>query len=184
MGRLFFYSVIIVVGITLVLYFPFVFETDLHYDLNGKKLGFAVYFYGIIKLIGGYVTTYNGGFAFHLSEKKVFLEEYSKIERERKRFSFMRSFKVIGLNLTTETGAEYLLPIGVIHSLLRIYFFIVGGKKENIENNLWLTDGDVLRVSSKLTVYFNIRILLGELFKFIKERVNHIWKRKRKKSTA
>ena len=59
-------------------------------------------------------------------DKKVFLEEYSKIERERKRFSFMRSFKVIGLNLTTETGAEYLLPIGVIHSLLRIYFFYRG----------------------------------------------------------
>ena len=184
MGRLFLYAVIIVVCIALFLFFPFVFETDIHYDVNGKKLGFAVYFYGILKIIGGYISTYSGGIAFHISQKKVLLEKYSDIERERKRFSFVKSFKLIGLNITTETGAEYLLPLGIMHSLSRIYFFIIGGKKENIENNLWLTDGDILRISSKVTVYFNLYILLVELLKFIKEKSTTIWKRKKKKSIA
>ena len=66
MGRLFFF-----VGILFaVLFFPIYLETDAHYDMNRKKLGFAVYAYKKLPIIGGYVSTYRGGIAFHISEKK------------------------------------------------------------------------------------------------------------------
>ena len=69
MGRLFFF-----VGILFaVLFFPIYLETDAHYDMNRRKLGFAVYAYKKLPLIGGYVSTYRGGIAFHISEKKAIL---------------------------------------------------------------------------------------------------------------
>lgn len=167
MGRLFFFTFLIVLAI---LFFPIYLETDAHYDLNRKKLGFCVYFYKVIPIIGGYISTYKGGVAFHVSKKKAILLPYGQIERERKRFSVFKTFRLKTFNLTTESGAEYLFITAIAHALLRTIFFMKGGKKERIENNLWLTDGDVLRVSLNVLYYFNMYILLKNFIKFCKEK--------------
>lgn len=167
--------------IPILLFFPIIFETDSHYDMNRRKFGFAIYAYKFLKVFGGYVATYSGGLALHISDKKAILIPYSQIDSERKRFSFMRSFKIRSFVLTTETGAEYILPVALIHTILRTFFFIKGGKKEKVENNLWLTDGDVLRVSLNCVVSFNLLILLGSFLKFIKEKMKQIWQKKIKK---
>ena len=78
---------------------------------------------------------------------------------------------------------KYLLPIAIVHAVLRIYYFIKGGKKEGIENNLWLTDGDVLRISISTTVQFNLYMLICAFINFLKEKIKILWQKKMKKST-
>ena len=183
MGRLFLF--VAVFAFTLIfLFFPIFLHTNAHYDLNKRKFGFSIYFYKLIKLVGGYIATYQGGFAIHLSQTKAVVVPYAQLNNERKRFSFMRTFRLKSFVLTTETGAEYLLPIAVAHSALRTYFFIRGGKKENVENNLLLTDGDILRVSLQCVLFFNIYILLCALLKFFKEKIKILWRKKMKKLTT
>ncbi len=182
MGRLFFYALPIV-GILALLFFPIYVETDAHYDMNRRKLAFAVYAYKFVPVIGGYAATYSGGLALHVSKKKAILVPYSKMNSERKKFSFVKAFRLKSFRLTTEAGAEYLPLTAAAHSLLRTYFFIKGGEKEGIENNLWLTDGDVLRVSLNCLVYFNLFILLSSFIKFCKEKIRILWQKKIKKST-
>ena len=184
MGRLLFSITLAVALLLLLLFFPILIRTDTHFDLNKKKLGFAVFLYGKIKLVGGYGETYKGGFAFHVSPKKAIIIPYAQMNNERKRFSIMKTFHLKSFILTVETGAEYLLQAGALHALLRTYFFIKGGEKENIENNLWLTDGDILRLSLSFTVHFNLFILLCDFIQFIKEKVKTIWQKKTKKSTV
>ena len=183
MGRLLLYIMLWTMIGAFLLFFPIVLQSDAHYDMNRRKFGFAIVLYKKIKLIGGYVATYQGGLALHISSKKAILIPYSEIDNERKRFSFIKSLRLIAFTLTTETGAEYLLPVSVAHMLLRTVFFLLGGEKDKIENNLWLTDGDVLRVSFHIVAYFNLFMLLYALCKFVKEKIKILWQKKMKKST-
>ena len=184
MGRLLFYITITVAIFLLVLFFPIIFRVDQHFDLNKKKMGFAVFLYDKIKIIGGYATTYPGGIALHISPKKAIVIPYAQMNNERKRFSIVKTFHLQSFILTIETGAEYLFLTSTMHAILRTYFFARGGEKENIENNLWLTDGDVLRVSLTFTVRFNLFILLCDLIQFIKEKLKTKCRKKTKKSIA
>ncbi len=182
MGRLFFYLLPIFLLLAL-LFFPIYVEADAHYDMNRRKFAFAVYAYKFFPIIGGYVATYSGGLALHVSKKKAILIPYSKVNNERKKFSFVKTFRLKSFRLTTESGAEYLPLTAAAHSMLRTYFFILGGEKEGIENNLWLTDGDVLRISLNCLLYFNLFILLKNLLKFCKEKIRILWQKKTQKST-
>lgn len=183
MSRLFFYLSLALLSTLFLLFVPIVLDADLHYDMNRRKFGFAFFVYKRFKLLGGYIGTYKGGLALHVSPKKAILLPYTEIESERKRFSFVKSFRLIAFTLTTETGAEYLLPVSIAQVILRVYFFVLGGDKEKIENNLWLTDGDELRVSMHVAVYFNLFMLLVEFIKFCKEKIKILWQKKTKKST-
>ncbi len=183
MSRLFFWLAVCVFALSFLLFFPIVLEGDAHCDVNRKKLGFAVYLYKFLKIVGGYVDTYTGGIAVHVSEKKAFLIPYKQLNSERKRFSFVKTFRLIAFRLNTETGAEYILPVSLGQTVLRAYFFAMGGNREKIENNLWLTDGDVLRISLNCVIYFNLYIVLKNLFKFLKEKIKILWQKKLEKST-
>ena len=120
----------------------------------------------------------------HLSEKKAVLIPYNQLNSERKRFSFIKTFRPVVFRLTTETGAEYLLSISLAQTAMRAFFLTSGGDEEKIENNIWLTDGDVLRVSFRSVLFFNLYILLKNLFKFIKEKIKILWRKKMKKSSV
>ncbi len=182
MGRFFFYFLITVLGLLGLLFFPIVVEADVHYDMNRRKFGFALYAYKTWKLVGGYVTTYPGGFALHISPDKAILKPYSGMESDRKKFSFVRTFRVLSFSILTETGAEYLLPVSVVHAALRAVFFSFGGDRENIKNNLWLTDGDELRISADLVLQFNLYLLLRAFMKSLKEKIKNLWQKKTRKS--
>lgn len=183
MGKPFFYAFLGVLGFIFLLFIPIYLQTDGHYDMNRRKCGFGVYLYGKLRLIGGYVGVYPGGIALHISEKKAFLLPYARMNSERKRFSFLRTFRLCSCLITTETGAEYLLPVSYAHVFLRTYFFAIGGKKEGIENNIWLTDGDELRLSISVTLRFTLFLILINVPKFLKEKIK-VWRKKKEKSTV
>ncbi len=184
MGRLFFILAIVALGIIVLLFFPVYLETDAHYDMNGRKFAFSINAYKVFKIIGGYIATYPGGLALHISQKKAILIPYSQVNSERKRFSVLRTFRLKTLQITTETGAEYLLPVSLAQVLFRAIFLYMGGKKEKLENNLWLTDGDVLRVSVNFIIRFNLFIILRNFLKFLKEKTKLLWQKKMKNSTT
>ena len=170
MDRLFFTVFTIGLFIFILLFFPIYLKTDVHYDMNGRKLAFSLSMYRVFRLLGGYIATYPGGLALHLSPKKAVLIPYGDLDSERKRFSLVRAFRLKSFYITVETGAEYLLAVSFFQVLFRIFFFLQGGKKEKIDNNLWLTDGDVLRISSNFTVRFNFFIILRSLLLKLKEK--------------
>ena len=165
------------------IFLPIPLKTNVHHDVNRRKFCFSLYLFGFLRILGGYIATYQGGLAIHITKKKAILLPYSQINSERKRFSFIRTFRLKSLTLTTETGAEYLLPMALAYTGVRAYFFIKGGKKEDLEQNLWLTDGDVLRISSTIVVQFTIFMLLKQFVNFLKEKWK-LWQKKTKKSTA
>ena len=169
MSKFFFIPFITLITVAL-LFFPIYLKGDAHYDMNRKKFAFCVYGFGFIKLIGGYASTYKGGVALHVTDEKAILIPYTQMNAKRKKFSILKTFHLKSLTLTAETGAEYILPIAVSQTLFAIYYAINGGKKEKFRNYLWLTDGDVLRISLNCTLYFNIFILLCDFFQFIKEK--------------
>lgn len=110
MGRFFLFSAVGLLVLAVLLFFPIFLEADIHYDMNRKKFGFALYAYKVLKLIGGYVTTYPGGIALHISPKKAILKPYSGMDSDRKRFSFTKAFRIVSLRLTTGNGC------GISHS--------------------------------------------------------------------
>lgn len=173
---------ILITGI--VLFFPFFLETNIHYDLNRQKFGFEFLLFGVLKVFGGYIGTYKGGFALHVSPKKAVLLPYAQMDNERKRFSFMKTFRLISLRVTTETGAEYMLLISALQTILRTYLLANGRKHRNVENNFWLTDGDTLRVSAVSVLHFNIFMLLKVFLKYIRGKIEALWQKKTRKLTS
>jgi hypothetical protein len=165
MDRFFLYIALSLLIIVILLFFPIVLEGDVHFDLDRKKLGFVLYGYKVFKLIGGYVTVYPYGIALHISDKKAILRPFSDMDSERKRFSFIRAFRVLSCSLTTESGAEYFLPLSAIHTALRPVLLSLNSKKGKLHNTLWLTDGDQLKISMNMVTYFNLFILLRAFFK-------------------
>lgn len=184
MCKPFFYTIFGLSLSIILLFFPIYLQLDGHYDMNRKKFGFGVYLYKRLRVLGGYAGVYPGGIALHVTKKKAFLIPYAKMNSERKRFSYMRTFRLVSCVLTTETGAEYLLPVSYAHIIMRTYFFVFGGEKERIENNVWLTDGDVLRVSASIILRFNLFLVLKNVIKLIKEKIKTVWQKKSEKSTV
>ncbi len=169
--------------ITVLLFFPIYLDTNLHYDMNRRKLGFGIYLYNFLKILGGYIATYPGGLALHVSDKKAILIPYKQLKDEQKRFSFMRSFHLKTLSVTTENGADYLMPVLFTHMFTRIYFFALNRGNGRIKNTFWLKNGDELIISVHCTLMFNIFMLLQSLFKFLKEKIKILWLKNIKKST-
>ena len=164
-------------------FFPIVQTINAYGDVNAKKLTFSLYLFGFIRLIGGYVTSYKGGVAVHISQSKAILLPYSGMNDKRKKFSFVRTFHLLSLQVTSETGAEYLILTGTIHIALKSYLAYTGRTKKS-KTNLWLTDGDTLKISARLVFYFTAAGLMFTLFKFLIKsagrRLKQGWKKKEK----
>ena len=178
--RLFF---ILAIGIFL-LFFPIFIKADFHYDLNRKKFAFSTALFGVIKLIGGYIGTYKGGIALHLSKKRAVLVAYNKLNSERKRFSFIKTFRLVSIKQTIETGAEYLFLSTLVQTTIKAFFIAKKGDNRAFYSHLWVNDGDLLRISASAVLYFNLFILSKNFIKFIKEKIAILWQKNKKKSTA
>ena len=180
MGKLLFFVLIPIV----ILFFPIYLETNAHYDMNRRKLAIGIYLYKFLRIFGGYLATYSGGMAFHVSKKKAILVPYSQVHTERKRFSMFRSFRLKSLFLTIETGAEYLLSAHAAHTLADTIIQAKYGRSLPHRSVLWLNHGDILRISLQFTVYFNLFMLMQYGYKVLKEKIKRSCRKKKKNSIA
>lgn len=181
MGKFFLYAGISF-AVLLVLFFPILLDADLYYQIRSKKLGFCISLYGKIKIVGGYISTYYGGLAIHLSEKKAFLTGYREMEERRKNFPFRDFFTLKKISLHIRTGADYLFPLYTLNMVKSIFTCIRPEYKKLLYSNLWLENGDELRLSARITVKITLFKQLKALIKYMFRRIAAIWKTK--KSTA
>ncbi len=171
MGKPLLFFLIFAVVLLVLLFFPIYVDLSACYDMNGRKCAFSVRIYKLVKLVGGYIATYKGGLAVHISEQKAILVPYSDLDNERKRFSIMRAFRLKTLNVTLETGTQYLLPIMLAQNIFHVYFLTNGGKKEKLKSDLWLRQRDMLRITLNFMIRFNLFIILRSIFKYVKEKI-------------
>lgn len=170
--------------ILVLLFLPILLETSVYYDMNARKLTFAVYAYRIFPLVGGYIATYSGGIAAHLSKKKAVLLPYRNVNEERKRFSVLRCFCLRRFSVTTETGADYLLSALALQRSVCLALRFKTGERAAIDERIWLEDGDVLRVSAQGVLSFNLFVLLRYVLKKYKEKSKSLCRKRKKKSES
>ena len=168
--------------VVILLFFPIFISGSFHYDMNRKKYAFIIKLYAL-KIMGGYLTVYPGGIAVHLSKKKALIFPYKNMNDDKKKFSFTKVFRLLRLQVTTETGANYLFPVWIVSTFLKAYLSKKAKFLQKINTNIWLTHGDILTVSGKWLVFFNLFIVFKSLFIFFKEKMQIIWEKKTEKST-
>lgn len=180
MGRLFFIAFALIIATGLLL-FPIFLSFNAHYDVNGKKFCFSLNLYKKLKLIGGYVTAYPKGLALHVSQKKAILIQYTDLEKESKKFSFFKTIRLKRLFISAETGANYVMGVYFLSLLTQIIGVIKFGERSTVKTNVWLVNGDILRLSALLIWRINGYTILKEIVRVIKEKTQ-IWKNKIRKS--
>lgn len=169
MSRFFLLAICLLSALALA-FFPIFQTLDVHADAREGKLAFSLRLFGIVKLLGGYFGIYKDGVALHVSGKKVFLLPYKEMDEKRKKFSFIKCFRLFSLRVAIESGAEYALYTAFTQRFYSILKTIVPQKssfKKRFMLSLWLTDGDTLRVCAKITAYFNILTILKSFFIFL-----------------
>ena len=173
----------IALGICILFSIPILIEGSFHYDMNRKKYAFVIRLYRI-KIVGGYFTIYPGGIAMHITQKKAILLPYKNMNDERKRFAFIKTFRLIRVHLTVETGANYLMPALIGTAFLRVYLQNKAQFLQTYQSRIWLENGDILRISGNWLLFFNLFIVAKNFIVFLKEKIKILWRKKTEKSTT
>ena len=156
-----------------LLFFPIYVEACAYYNIQEKKLGVAVFLFKKIKIIGGYISDYPGGFAFHTGGDKVFLMPLMDRNSRKKRISVFRRFQLSDFAINTETGAEYLPLIMIINSFFKRYFVYQGGEIGSYQSHIWLKNADCLKISINAVARINVYMQICALIRLIKEKLKN-----------
>lgn len=162
----------LLIALTL-LFFPIYIEADFQYQLQDRKIAFAVFIFKKFKVIGGYITDYPGGFAFHTGKEKVILMPLNDAEGRKKRISIFRRFRISDFAITTETGAEYLPLTMLLHAILRRYFLFQGGEEGSFQSHIWLKNRDDFILSINGIAKINLYMQICAWISVIKERLTN-----------
>lgn len=181
MGRLFLFTKIFSIFL-IALFFPIFLSGNLHLDFRRKKYAFCLKLYEKIRVFGGYATLYSEGIALHVSDKNAILIPYNEVNSKRKKFSFVKTFKLVSMRANVEAPLEG----GILLNLFRYVFDIA--KKFDYRLNkcdfqVWISEKENLKISAKCTLFFNNFILLIDLLEFLWGKINGLWQEKAKKST-
>ncbi len=181
MGKFFLY-LFIAFAVLVLFFFPIFLSVDVYYQIRSKKVGFCISLYGKIKLLGGYISTYNGGFAIHLSEKKALLTGYREMEERRKNFHFLDFFTFQKISLNIRTGADYFLPLYALNLVKSIVLYIRPAFQKRIKSKLGIENGDELKLSARVILKMTAFKQLKGFIKYTFRRILSTWKMK--KSTS
>jgi hypothetical protein len=103
---------------------------------------------------------------------------------ERKRFAFIKTFRLIRVHLMVETGANYLMPALIGTAFLRVYLQNKAQFLQTYQSRIWLGNGDILRISGNWLLFFNLFIVAKNFIVFLKEKTKILWRKKTEKSTT
>lgn len=151
--------------------------------ISGKRIGFSLYLFSFLKLVGGYITFHKEGYCVHLSKKKAVFVEYNKMNEERKRFAVAEGFQLYKLHLTAELNKnkDYAVPLTVFMQFsLREIFAHVRAKRKylSLKSGVLLSDGDFLLTLKTVTI-FNGFVIARAVTKIIMGRIiTKLWQKK------
>lgn len=163
------------------LFFPIYLEGNVYYDLMQKKCAIEMHLFKFIKIFGGYITTYKGGLAIHKNRKSAVLLPFEELNNERKRFSFIKTFKFVSFHSVVECSVDYFFFFELSK---RIYNIIkkINPKLKNTDVELWLTEKKSLKLTANCILWFNLFILLIDIIGYIRGKLKSKWLAKPKKS--
>ena len=178
MGKIFLWGALII-SLCILLLFPIVITTDAYYLLRSKKIAFSIRLFGKIKIVGGYLSTYEGGVAIHISDAKAIILGYKEMEERGKSFSFKKLFTLKKFSLHIRTGAEYFLPLYAVEQIRKIIGRIKPSVQKKTEARISLVNGDVLQVATRLSVTTTVLRQIKILIIYLWRRMISKWKMKK-----
>ncbi len=179
MGGLFFYILIIVL---ILLFVPVFLNFDWYYDVFTGKCVILFSLMNIFKLFGGYVTSYEKGFALHKNDKIAILLPYAEMDNERKRFTFVKTFKFKSLSADIQCSANTFYLFDFIRKTLEVLKYS-NDKLENTHLSLKLFSEDTLKITGRCIFRLNLFILLINFIEYLWRKMKNLWQAKTKKST-
>jgi hypothetical protein len=179
MGGLFFYILIVIVAL---LFLPVYLTVNWYYDALKGKCVFSLSLMNCIKIFGGYITSYEKGFAVHKNKKTAVLLPYSEMDDERKRFSFLKTFRFHRLTTDVKCSPEYFFIFDLIRRTINVVSHC-NEKLSKINIQISLIHKETISISGKCILDFDLFILSTEFIKFLLRKIKELWQLKIKKST-
>lgn len=153
--------------------------------IGGKRIGFSIYLFSVIKLGGGYITFHKEGYCVHISKNKAIFVPYKNMSEERKKFAVTEGFQLYKLHLTAELNknADHSIPLAVImQSGLQSAFALIKAERKylSLKSGVLLSEGEPSLTLKTVTV-FNVFVLARAVIKIIMGRIiTKIWQKKQK----
>ncbi len=87
-------AVYLVTGVIFFLFFPNLFDVFIYFDKKSGRLNIGVYFYGIIKVFGGFIEKDRKDYVFHYSNKRAKLFKQNDMGKLKLKPKDLKVFEV------------------------------------------------------------------------------------------
>ncbi len=149
-------SFILFLAALLLPFFSFAyFQGNIYFDVKSGKVGLVIKLYGIITILGGYLSPCPGGVAWHISTKKAIILSYRQLDDGRRRASKRNDIKFRSLSVVLELGPEYLLPTSMIMNIIQ-FWALASGNKNAFTYRMIPRSGDSFRLFGRFWLRFRI----------------------------
>ncbi len=129
----------------LLLIFPFIISLYTYYDVRFKRVYFAFYLYGKIKIISGYVKLRNkGGFYVHLTENKALIIDINTLKKLSGGPDYLSNIQLSEVYLITDCGVK---NVNLLFLILALNSAVKNYAKIKVLNNA------LPKITSDLNVY-------------------------------
>lgn len=163
MGSFILYLTAFLIAFSLFAYF----QGNVYFDVKSGKVGLVVKLYGMITILGGYLSPCPGGVAWHISKKKAILLSYRQIDDGRRRASKGNDVKFHSLSVVLELGPEYLLPTSLIMNIIQFWAF-ASENRNAFTYRIIPKSGDTFRFFGRFWLRFRIwQYLLNAIKKLL-----------------
>lgn len=163
--------VVAVFVVALLLIFPFVFSVYGYYVTNFKRLYFALYLFGKIKVISGYIKLRKkGGIYIHLTENKAIIIDINTLKKLNGGPNYINYFQFNSLYLIVDCGIKNL---NILFIALSVIFRLKDYSKTLSENNkypkiivdfnLYNENSNIKSIKFKLFGAFNLICILQSI---------------------
>lgn len=158
----------IVLFITLILIAPVFITAYFYFNVNEKRLYFALYLFGGIKLFSGYVKErIKGGVYVHLSNNKALIIDLSYLKKSRNNGNIIGVFSLVNLRIIVDVGilrfGELFISLFINKTLNVLFKIINDNKKSTSEVNVIYEELGFMGVKVKIILCFNLICILTEL---------------------
>lgn len=169
--------------------FPVFVHIHAFVDVRENKCWFALSFFKVIKVLGGYFELRRAGVVFHLTQKKAVILPYKQLAPMRKKFEVTKGFQLYRFHQIVETGGEG-TPAGIFLGALLLsvsgqVFSVLKTRHPflSLKNGVLLTDRLDLKLTLETVTIFNGLILTVAAAKKIMEAYLN-WIRKKRSTVS
>lgn len=173
--------------VAIIIVLPIIVSSYFYFNNNLKRLYFAIYIFGFIKLISGYFKVRNkGGFYLHLSKNKAIIIDFSIIKKLNGGPNYLSDFSINKLFIESDIS---IIKTKLLFSSIYLNYFTSiiskiiyeSGYMPEITSNLniILDNDDIFSLKFKIIFSFNLVCILKSLIanaknvgvKYVKQKI-------------